>query len=143
MLEILEFVNSQLLEFRYYDQLLDAELTRTYATLQGGRWRPTGLSRRFTRAARQVHSLFIDVNELTDRAENALKMAGDVYAARVFNMTAARLGLEQWKRNVRDKLSTVDAIYRFAVEQTSIARGEFLELTVVVLIFLEIVLLVH
>ena len=101
------------------------------------------MSRRFTRAARQVHSLFIDVNELTDRAENALKMAGDVYAARVFDMTAARLGLEQWKRNVRDKLSTVDAIYRFAVEQTSIARGEFLELTVVVLIFLEIVLLVR
>ena len=40
VLEILEFVNSQLLEFRYYDQLLDAELARTYTTLQaaaGGR----------------------------------------------------------------------------------------------------------
>ena len=34
-LELLEFVNSQLLEFRYYDQLLDAELARIYAPLQG------------------------------------------------------------------------------------------------------------
>ena len=132
--------NSQLLEFRYYDQLLDAELSRVYAGLQRGGWRQTAIGRRYTRAARQVHSLFIDVNELTDRAENALKIAGDVYAARVFGMTAARLGLDQWKANVREKLKTVDDIYRFAVERTAIARGEFLELTVVILILLEIVL---
>jgi hypothetical protein len=143
VLEILEFVNSQLLEFRYYDQLLDAELTRTYAALQMDSWRPTLLSRRYSRAARHIHSLFIDVNELTDRAENALKIAGDVYAARVFGLAAARLGLDQWKANVRDKLKTVDDIYRFAVEQAAIARGEFLELTVVILILLEIVLLMH
>ena len=143
VLEILEFVNSQLLEFRYYDQLLDAELARIYAALQEDSWRPTWLSRRYTRAARQVHALFIDVNELTDRAENALKIAGDVYAARVFGVAAARIGLEQWKSSVRDKLKTVDDIYRFAVEQAAIARGEFLELTIVILIVLELVLLVH
>jgi hypothetical protein len=97
-LEILEFVNSQLLEFRYYDQLLDAELARTYAALQAGSWRPNWLSRRYTRAARQVHSLFIDVNELTDRAENALKIAGDVYAARVFGLARPALASTSGKR---------------------------------------------
>lgn len=81
VLEILEFANSQLLEFRYYDQRLDKELADIYAGLQTGGWRRTLLSRRYTRAARQVHSLFIDVNELTDKAENALKIVGDVYAA--------------------------------------------------------------
>lgn len=143
VLDILEFANSQLLEFRYYDEWLDAELSRIYAALQVRDWRPSLLGRRYTRAARQVHALFIDVNELTDRAENALKIAGDVYAARVFGLTAARLGLEQWKANVRDKLKTVDDIYRFAVEQSSIVRGEFLELTIVILIVLELILLVH
>jgi hypothetical protein len=139
-IDILEYANSQLLEFRYYDQLLEAELGRTYARLQGGGW-SSWASRRYTRALRQVQTFFIDVNELTDRTENALKIAGDVYAARLFNMTAARLGLDQWKANVRDKLKTLDDIYRFAVEHTSIARGEFLELTIVGLIVLEIVLL--
>ena len=33
-LEIFEFANSQLLEFRYYDELLDVELTRIYATVE-------------------------------------------------------------------------------------------------------------
>jgi hypothetical protein len=140
-LEILEFANSQLLEFRYYDQLLDAELARIYARLQTTGWLKTLLGRRYIRAARQVHAFFIDVNELTDKTENALKIAGDVYAARLFGLAAARLGLERWKANVRDKLKTLDDIYRFAVEHTGMARGEFLELTVVLLIVLEIVLL--
>jgi hypothetical protein len=142
VLEILEFTNSQLLEFRYYDQLLDAELSKIYSGLQRG-WKWPGVGRRYTRAARQVHTLFIDVNELTDRAENALKIAGDVYAARVFGATAARIGLDQWKANVREKLRTVDDIYRFAVERSAIARGEFLELTIVILILLEMILLVN
>ena len=140
VLEILEFANSQLLEFRYYDQLLDLELSRTYARLQKSGWRHTWIGGRHARAARQIHALFIDVNELTDKAENALKIAGDVYAARLFGLAAARLGLDQWKGNVREKLKTVDDIYRFAVEQTSMARGEFLELTIVILIVLEIIL---
>jgi hypothetical protein len=115
-------------------------LSRTYARLQKGGWRHTWIAGRHARAARQIHALFIDVNELTDKAENALKIAGDVYAARLFGLAAARLGLDQWKGNVREKLKTVDDIYRFAVEQTSMARGEFLELTIVILIVLEIVL---
>ena len=143
VLEILEFTNSQLLEFRYYDQLLDAELSKIYAGLQRHSWRPAMIGRRYTRAAREVHAVLIDVNELTDRAENALKIAGDVYAARVFGTTAARLGLDQWKANVREKLKTADDIYRFAAERTAIARGEFLELTIVILILLEIILLTH
>ncbi len=141
-IEILEFANSQLLEFRYYDQLLDGELVRIYAQLQRHGWRQTLFGRRYTRAARHVHALFIDINELTDKTENALKIAGDVYAARLFGLAAARLGLEQWKQNVRDKLQTVDDIYRFAVEQTSMTRGEFLELVVVVILVIELILVV-
>jgi hypothetical protein len=140
-LEILEFANSQLLEFRYYDGLLDAELAGIYGQLQGSGWRQSWFGRRYARAAQQVHSLFIDVNELTDKTENALKIAGDVYAARLFGLAAARLGLAQWKGSVREKLETLDDIYRFAVEQTAMARGEFLELTIVLILVLELVLL--
>ncbi|HEY5619604.1 MAG TPA: hypothetical protein VIK60_16815 [Vicinamibacterales bacterium] len=140
VLEIVEFANSQLLEFRYYDALLDGELAQIYDQLQQPGSLQSWFGRRFTRAARQVHSLFIDVNELTDKTENALKLAGDVYAARLFSLVASRLGLEQWKGNVREKLKTLDDIYRFTVEQTSMARGELLELMIVLILILELVL---
>ena len=139
-LEILEFANSQLLQFRYYDQRLDRELTRIYARLQQVRWYEPWIGRRYTNAARELHAVFIDVNELTDRTENALKLVGDVYAARLLGLAAARLGLGAWKDAVRDKLKTLDDIYRFAVDQTAMDRGELLELAIVFILVLELVL---
>ena len=139
-IEIFEFANSQLLEFRYYDQLLDVRLGRIYAQLQHQRWLDTLMGRRYIRAANDLHALFIDVNEITDKTQNALKMVGDIYAARVFSLTAARLGLDRWKASVEEKLETLDDIYGFAVEQVAIARGHFLELTIILILVFELIL---
>ena len=137
-LEILEFANSQLLEFRYFDERLEAELGRIYTRLQHPSWIDRVIGRRTLRAARGLHSLLIDVNELTDRTENALKLAGDLYTARLFSLVAARLGLDHWKRNVQDKLKTLDDIYRFAVEQTRVSQGNILELAIVLILIFEL-----
>jgi hypothetical protein len=139
--EIFEFANSQLLQFRYYDDLLDDELARIYGEIQRKRWYDWIVGRHYARAARQVHALFIDVNELTDRTENALKIVGDVYAARLFSLVGARFDLSRWKTNVSEKLKTLDDIYRFLVERVSMSRGQFLELTVVIILVLELVLI--
>ena len=140
-LEIAEFANSQLLEFRHYDQRLDTDLTAIYAQLQRPRWYDQWIGSRYTRTARQVHALFIDVSELTDRTENTLKFVGDIYAARLFWLIADRLGLGRWKADVDGKLKTLDDISRFAVEQASMSRGQFLELTVVLILVLELLLI--
>jgi hypothetical protein len=138
-LELFEFANSQLLEFRYYDALLDAELGRIYPALQRTSWWGNLFGGRATRTANRLHSLFIDVNEITDRTENALKIVGDIYAARVLALVGARLGVERWKGSVEEKLKTLDDIYRFVVEQVSISRGQFLEIVVVVILILELI----
>jgi hypothetical protein len=139
-LEIMEFANSQLLEFRVYDERLDDELTLIYARLQRPRWYDDWIGGRYSRAAREVHALFIDVSELTDRTENTLKFVGDIYAARLFSIVADRLGLDRWKSDVQGKLKTLDDIYRFAVEQRSMSRGQFLELTIVLILIFELAL---
>jgi hypothetical protein len=139
-LEIFEFANSQLLQFRYYDALLDSELERIYDSLETPRWYHALTGQRYVRAARQLHALFIDVNELTDKTENALKMVGDVYAARLFSLVAGRLGLDRWKQNVEEKLDTLDDIYRFTVDQTQMSRGHLLELTIILILILELIL---
>jgi hypothetical protein len=139
-LEIMEFANSQLLELRHYDQLLDRELEQIYQSLKRPRPMDQWFGSRYTKAAREVHALFIDVNELTDRTENALKFIGDIYAVQLFRLVGDRLGLETWKADVEAKLTTVDDIYRFAVEQHGIARGNFLELTIIMILVFELVL---
>jgi hypothetical protein len=140
-LEIIEFANSQLLQFRYYDELLDNALASIYANVKKeARWYDAFLGRHYARAAREVHALFIDVNELTDRTENALKIVGDVYAARLFSLVGARLDLDRWKTNVSEKLKTLDDIYRFSVEHLGMVRGEVLEMTIVGILVFELVL---
>jgi hypothetical protein len=140
-LEIIEFANSQLLQFRYYDELLDNALATIYANVQKkARWYDAFLGRNYARAVRHVHALFIDVNELTDRTENALKIIGDVYAARLFSLVGARLDLDRWKTNVSEKLKTLDDIYRFAVEHLGMVRGEVLEMAIVAILVFELVL---
>lgn len=139
-IEVLEVANSQLLELRYHDELLESELTQSYAALQQPRWTDRLAGRRHTRAAQHLHTLFIDVNDLTDRMENAVKFVGDIYAARLFNIVAGRLGLDRWKRNVEEKLKTLDDIYRFAVEQTGMSQGTLLELAIVLILVLELAL---
>lgn len=139
--EIAEFANSQLLQFRYYDELLDTALASIYASIQKEpRWYDFLIGRHYAKAARQVHALFIDVNELTDRTENALKIVGDVYAARLFSLVGARLDLDRWKTNVSEKLKTLDDIYRFSVEHLSMVRGELMEATIVAILVFELVL---
>jgi hypothetical protein len=138
VLEIIEFANSQLLEFRYYDDLLDNELTRLYGQVQRLRWYDSLVGGRHGRAARRLHSVFIDTTDLADRAENALKMVGDVYAARVFNLVASRVGLGSWKAAVREKLKTLDNINGFLVDQVSMTRAHFLELTIIAILLFEL-----
>jgi hypothetical protein len=137
-IELFEFANSQLLEFRYHDDLLESELTRSYAQLEAPSWKDRLAGRRQTRAALHLQSVFIDVNELTDRMENAVKFVGDIYAARLFGNVAARLGLDRWKRNVDDKLKTLDDIYRFAVERTGMSQANILELAILFILLIEL-----
>lgn len=141
-MEILEFANSQLLEFRYYDELLDTELGRLYGELQRPHWSDRLLGRGPARAARHVQSLLIDVNDLTDRIQNAVKFVGDVFSARMFTNVAARLGVDRWTRNVDDKLKTLDDIRRFAVEQAGIGQANTLELAIALICAIELWLLV-
>lgn len=136
-LEILEYVNSQLLEFRYYDELLETELGTIYSGLQRSRGGSRFFGRRSTKAVKRLHALYIDVNELTDRMENVLKLVGDVYAARLFGIAAARIGLDAWKRNVEEKLDTLSDIHRFTVEQTNMLRANLLELAIVLILVIE------
>jgi len=138
-LEILELANSQLLEFRYHDDLLEVEISRAHNVLQRqSRWTDLFSARRSARAARGLQSIVIDVNELTDQVENAVKLVGDLYSARLFSLATARVGLDAWKKSVDDKLDTLDDIYQFAVQQTGMAQANLLELVIALILIIEL-----
>ncbi|HTJ28558.1 MAG TPA: hypothetical protein VMA36_20560 [Candidatus Limnocylindria bacterium] len=137
--DIVEFANSQLVEFRTYDARLNAELDAIYA-LEPGRPVRSFLRRRAAERAAQVRFLLVDVLELTDRTTNALKIIGDAYYARLYRAVAGRLGLADWQRQIDAKLHSVSEIYRVFQDQAQYARSEMLEIIIVVLVGLEAII---
>jgi len=137
--EILEFANSQLLELRTYDALLDHELDSIYK-MQPGETSRSLRGRREAEQAATLRYLIVDVLELIDRSSNALKVVGDAYYARIYRTAAARLGLADWQRQIDTKLASVGEMYRFFNDEARSRRDEFLEVVIVLLIGVEVVI---
>jgi hypothetical protein len=141
-LQIIEFANVQLLEFRHIDDRLDDRLEAAYRLIRlerGRGWLPVRW-RLHGDAVRQIRELEIEATSLFERVDNSLKLIGDHYLARVFEVAGARFHLRGWQQSIRRKLETVGNVYDLLVQQAGGQRMEALEITVVFLIALEIML---
>ncbi len=141
-LQVIEFANVQLLEFRHIDDRLDDRLEAAYRLI-----RPERRRRRLPRfwrlhgdAVRQIREMEIEATSLFERVDNSLKLIGDHYLARVFEVASGRFHLREWQQSIRRKLETVGSVYDLLVQQAGGQRMEALEIIVVLLIALEIVL---
>jgi len=138
---ILEFANAQLLELRYYDALLDAELPRMYDRIAERRSRAL-FGRRYATLLAGLQTLVADSTEIVERAENALKVTDDVYLARVYAAALELFRGRVWRRGIDHKLAIIRQTYAMLNAEAMAARNEVLEVAIIVLIVVEIVIAV-
>jgi hypothetical protein len=136
-IQLLEYANSQLLEFRYYDEVLTRQLASVYQSLDKGtgflaRWR-------LARASARLHTLLLDVTELTERTDNSIKFLSDMFSARLYRLAANKVGVLDYKLLVNQKLATAENLYKFMVGQFTQGRAFVLELMVVIILIIELV----
>jgi hypothetical protein len=134
---LLEFATSQLLEFRYYDRLLDRELSRVYAHV--GKERPRIIRSPYAELTRLVLRRFMELTEFTERVDNAIKSVGDFYLARVYLAAIHRFRVPEWRESVEAKLALVGRAYDLLKGEVEVWRTQTLEIVVVLLILLELV----
>jgi len=135
-LQLLEYANSQLLEFRHYDDLMTRELERVYGVLERnsnllGRWR-------LPREASRLQTVLLDVTELTERADNAIKFLSDMFSARLYRLAAAKVGVPDYKRLTQEKIRTAEDLYRFLIDEFHQSRTFWLEVLVVLILLFEL-----
>jgi hypothetical protein len=141
--DVLEVANAQLLEMRYYDELLDAELPRMYDLVASARGaRNWVAARRYARLARLLYTLVAEVTELTEKVDNALQVTEDVYLARVYAAALDLFRVPRLSAAVDRKLSIIRDTYTALYDEASSGRTEVLEVAIIVLITLELVLAV-
>lgn len=138
---VLEFANVELLEMRYLDQLLDDALDRSYRTLSKRRWRSfasIGIGG-YRAELRHLAQLQVDSAVLFEGVNNALKLLGDQYLARVYRLASQRFHLSEWDASILRKLQTLESIYEKVSDQATNHRMEILEWIIILLIAFEIV----
>ena len=138
VIQLLEYANSQLLEFRHYDELLTRELQSVYEFMEHGssgvwtRWRTA-------KRASRLHTVLLDVDELTERADNAIKFLSDMFSARLYKVAANKIGVSDYKNLVNQKVHTAEELYRFMVDQFHQSRAFVLELMVVIILIIDLI----
>lgn len=139
--DVLEVANAQLLEMRYYDELLDEELPRMYDLVEGARrgWNVMA-PRRYAGLARRLYTLVAEVTELTEKVDNALQVTEDVYLARVYAAALDSFKVASVTAAVNRKLAIIRDTYAALHDEASGARSSFVEIAILALIALEIVL---
>ncbi len=137
-IQLLEYANSQLLEFRHYDELLTRELQSVYDFMDHG---STGMFARWRNARRatRLHTVLLDVDELTERADNAIKFLSDMFSARLYKLAASKVGVSDYKDLVNQKVHTAEELYRFMVDQFHQSRAFVLELMVVIILIIDLI----
>lgn len=140
VLAVLEFANMELLEMRYLDQQLDKALDEAYDTLSKSPWIRFRLLRSSTADLRQIAQLQVDSALLFEGVNNALKLLGDQYLARVYRLTSQRFHLAEWDASIMRKLQTLESIYEKISDQATTRRMEVLEWIIILLIALSILL---
>lgn len=135
-IQLLEYANSQLLEFRHYDEMLTRELGSVYRYLD----QKTSLWRRWrmAKAAIQLQQVLVDVTELTERVDNSIKFLSDMFDARLYRLAAAKVGVPDYKDLVNEKLKIAGDLYRYMVDEFHQSRAFILELTVVIILIIEL-----
>jgi hypothetical protein len=135
---VLEFANVELLEMRYLDQKMDRALDQAYETLSQRAWNLRRMLGSYGADLRRVAELQIDNALLFEGVNNALKLLGDQYLARVYRLVNKRFHLEDWDSSILRKLQTLESIYEKISDQAVNRRTEFLEWVIIILIAAEI-----
>jgi len=138
-IQLLEYANTQLLEFRYYDSVLSNLLQGVYRSLEKkagflARWR-------LASQAQELNRIRLDIRELTERVDTSIKFLSDMFSARLYRLAAAKVGVEDYRRLVEGKLHTAGDLYQFMMDQFHQSRAFVLEGLVVIILIIELVFL--
>ena len=141
-IQILEYARMQLLEFRYYDNFMTRVLADVYNDLDKknnvllSRWS-------LPRQANRLNTIRLDVMDLTERVDNAIKFVSDSFYALAYRMAANRAGVPEYRDLVEKKLATARELYDFMMAQFNETRLFLLEAAITILCLLDVLLLLR
>ena len=138
--DILEFANAQLLELRYYDDVVDRELGSIQRDISEKGAPSIWKIKKYERLAAEVMKTIAELMGITEKIDSALKVTEDVYYAKIYLAALRLFRVKDWEGSIKKKLDIASNTYDMLYREIATKRTELLELVIVILIILEIVI---
>lgn len=135
--DVIEFALNQLLEMRYYDDLLDKKLNQIYSAIELKEM--SIFSSRYSDLALEAGQHYIETAEIVESVENSLKVIGDLYHSVVFRMASKKFRFSDWQVSIDNKLNNMAEISKLLLDNINSRRSHILELTILILITIELI----
>jgi hypothetical protein len=136
---VLELATVELLELRFLDDRLEKRIDEAYGLLARSRRPLLGLSV-FGRELGRLARFQADSTILHEGFDNALKLLGDDYLARLYDVCSDRFHFPAWDTAIERKLGTLESVYTKLSDLAARRRAELLEWIIILLIAVDILL---
>jgi hypothetical protein len=81
------------------------------------------------------------VRELAERVDNSIKFLSDMFAARLYRMAAAKIGVPDYRTLVDQKLESAGDLYGFMMDRFYQSRAFVMELMIVIILLIDLAFL--
>ena len=136
-LELLTLANLQLLRYRVLDHQLDGRLARMAELVHN--MPPGGMYLRGRDLAQRMKETMeirmVSISEL-QRLERDIKLIGDWYSARFYELAATKFKIDEWRRTIRSKLESLEDTYSLVVENFTVSTKHRAEWVQIILFFI-------
>lgn len=136
---VLELATIELLELRLLDENLEEQIEEAYELLARPRGPFSALMVQ-RRELEHVARMQADDALLHEGIDNALKLFGDDYLARLYRASSQRFHFEDWDVSIQRKLEVLRSVYQSLADSAAHRRSEVLEWIIILLIAVDIVL---
>jgi hypothetical protein len=85
-------------------------------------------------------AVMLEIAEFVERVENAIKIIGDTYLARLYGSAVDSLRIPAWERSVTRKQALLQQVYDVLRSEVDASRGLLAEALIGALIVIELVL---
>jgi len=130
-MELLTLANLQLLRCRILDHQIDGRLARMAELVRnmpvGGSLRSGDLAQKMKET---MEIRMISISEL-QRLERDIKLIGDWYSARFYELAAGKFKIDEWRKTIRSKLESLEDTYSLVVENFTVSakhRAEWIQI---------------
>lgn len=139
-MNVLEFLNVELLEARTMDAHLDKRIQEYEGLLKRDPSLFTSLYSPYRNVMAELAELRIESSLLAERIDNALKLIGDLYLARIHKAASERFYLHEWDTAISRKLDIIGHFYQLLSDRVATSQAHTLEVIIILLIVIEILL---